>query len=139
MIIINALKVQISHVAIVESSVSSGSEVLSCQPLRSAASASQLPVSMPVSFRSRLETSLKRNAGRRPVASSLYRRSLGIRPFSIRRTCPSQRSRRLQSMRCTLRKPAFSNTAALATLSVLPGRSPVGRTLSRTHCRTAGC
>ena len=115
---VSGLKVQFSLVASVESSVSSGSEVLSwrdsplpqrfahtlrlwidlyillprfplvcslfssnqrililsplliplltaCrQPLRSAASASQLPVSMPISFRSRLQMSLKRNAGR---------------------------------------------------------------------------
>ena len=91
------------------------------QPLRSSASASQVSMSMPVSSRSRLQTSLTRSAGRpigrHPVANSPYKRSFGIRPSSMRRTWPRKRSLHLQSMRCTLREPAFSSTATLVTLS----------------------
>ena len=72
-------------------------------------------------FMSLLQTSLKRSIGRpaarRPKASWPYRMSLGMRPSSMRCTCPSQRIRRWQSMRCMLREPAFSSTAVLVILS----------------------
>ena len=84
---------------------------------RSAATSSQLFGSMSVNFMSLLQTSLKRSigrpAGRRPKASWPYRMSLGMRPSSMRCTCPSQHIRRWQSMRCMLREPAFSSTAVL--------------------------
>ena len=77
-------------------------------------------VSMPVIFRLRLHTSLKRSAGRPtmrlPVVSSPYTRSFGIRPSSMRSTWPSDRSRRWQSMWYMLREPAFSSTAVFGTL-----------------------
>lgn len=60
--------------------------------LRSSASRSQLSGSMPASFRSRLQTALKRRTGRptgrRPVASLPYTTSFGIRPSFIRQICP---------------------------------------------------
>ena len=66
---------------------------------RSAATSSQLFGSMSVNFMSLLQTSLKRSigrpAGRRPKASWPYRMSLGMRPSSMRCTCPSQRIRRV--------------------------------------------
>ena len=84
---------------------------------------------MPVSFKSCLQTSLNRKAGRpvsrRPEASSPYMTSFGMRPSSIRCTCPSHCKRHWQSMRCILREPAFSSTAVLVTLSchVMPENS----------------
>lgn len=53
----------------------------------------QLSGSMPVSFRSRLHTTLRRRtgrpAGRCPVASSPCRKSFGKRPSLFRCTCPN--------------------------------------------------
>lgn len=59
------------------------------------------------------EIAQKRSIGRPvgwcPMANSRYRRSLGMRPSSIQRTCPSHRSRRWQSIRHMLRDHALNN------------------------------
>ena len=68
------------------------------------------------SFRSHLQTSLKRRLGRpvglAPVASSPNRRSLGIRPSSILQMWPSQRSRFCFKMHPMLLAPALSRMSS---------------------------
>ena len=52
-----------------------------------------------------------------PMASFTYRTSLGIRPSSIRLTCPSQRKRLFVSKEYMLGMPACSSTSLCATWS----------------------
>ena len=89
--------------------------------LRSSVSSSQLSAGRLVASMSLLQTSLKRSlglpTGLDPSSSSPYRRSLGIRPSSIRQTWPNY-----LSLRCLRRVyiegiPALSSTALLETLS----------------------
>ena len=71
---------------------------------------------IPQSLRSRLQTSLKRRLGRpvglAPVASSPNRRSLGMRPSSIRQMWPSQRIRFCFRMHYMLLVPALSRMSS---------------------------
>ena len=70
---------------------------------------------------SRLQTSLNLRWGRPvflfPAASSPYRRSLGILPSSIRRTCPSQRSLRCRRRVNMEGRLARERTSVLGTFS----------------------
>ena len=63
-------------------------------------------MSMSQAFMSRLQTSLNRSAGLPvglvPRHSSLYSISLGIRPSSIRVTCPNHRKRLWEIKACRL-------------------------------------
>ena len=87
----------------------------------SVAVTSQESVFMPRAWRSRLHTFLKRSwggpVGLFPVASSPYTRFFGMRPSSVRVTCPSHRTHLCFKRVHKLGIPAFSSTALFVNLS----------------------
>ena len=88
---------------------------------RFSARLSHVSKSIPAPFKSRLHESLYLREGRprdlAPYASSPYSRSFGMRLPSMRRTCPSQFSRRWARRAKMGGSPASSSTSVLGTKS----------------------